>query len=648
MFLSKLFKRTRARAITALAGMAMIVGVGAAISSGVSNVQNEVTETKADNTTATIYCAYSGSDALHWYVNKAGDHYEEERGDMTKTDKKWNGVSIYEASITYPYGGLGALKFYHGTNSDWQTVWGDKVWKETNFFNGKVFFYRTDAAGGPYDYAVDETRTIYYAVDRNSVVGSYTVKINLQRSWTGVYTQATMASPTDTHNGLAIYSFAVNNVTAVDNLQFQLYDGETWKSEQWPIHDELKLLTNPEYAGRIYVHNTGWQDYSVDAKTPSEANFYWKWSGEWWITPYIKYLSSNGVWSGFESMSGGRDKDSLAYYSLPANTVAIQLFHQNTGTEGAGRTSVIYMSEGAYGFYDMCTSTVNGSSFSADLGYHGGDGPVSGEGFYASPCSDWQSFLDAGTAFLYVYFWVGAENRDLQETWSARMTKIEGETNIYETEVPSGYGGSGWGGAIVVLHTGPSMPVDANKTIDIRYTPWYDAGTYVSVSNSYSGGKRSATASSGYTDEDRAERWGENFNNNIECSGTGTNTADQDKWSDAKTDFDNAASTVQSLIRNSRASSSGTELQIAVSKYDDIIAKYGKDAGTVSKTYEDILSRRGTPNYSGNAAVIPGLPGKDQSPLTTTLWIVLGAGLAGLAAIGTAYFVSKKKKRYQA
>ncbi len=38
----------------------------------------------------------------------------------------------------------------------------------------------------------------------------------------------------------------------------------------------------------------------------------------------------------------------------------------------------------------------------------------------------------------------------------------------------------------------------------------------------------------------------------------------------------------------------------------------------------------------------------NQSPLTLALWIVLGCGLAGLGAIGTAYFVSKKKKRHTA
>ena len=39
---------------------------------------------------------------------------------------------------------------------------------------------------------------------------------------------------------------------------------------------------------------------------------------------------------------------------------------------------------------------------------------------------------------------------------------------------------------------------------------------------------------------------------------------------------------------------------------------------------------------------------REDSPLTLTLWIVLGAGILGMGAIGTAYFVSKKKKRHQA
>ncbi len=48
--------------------------------------------------------------------------------------------------------------------------------------------------------------------------------------------------------------------------------------------------------------------------------------------------------------------------------------------------------------------------------------------------------------------------------------------------------------------------------------------------------------------------------------------------------------------------------------------------------------------YIVSLGVIPG-PNGNESPLTLTLWIVLGAGILGMGAIGTAYFVSKKKKK---
>ena len=64
--------------------------------------------------------------------------------------------------------------------------------------------------------------------------------------------------------------------------------------------------------------------------------------------------------------------------------------------------------------------------------------------------------------------------------------------------------------------------------------------------------------------------------------------------------------------------------------------------------YAQLCARGGvTPAYAPAGFTIP-KSSDDQSPLTLTLWIVLGAGILGMGAIGTAYFVSKKKKRYQA
>ena len=52
-----------------------------------------------------------------------------------------------------------------------------------------------------------------------------------------------------------------------------------------------------------------------------------------------------------------------------------------------------------------------------------------------------------------------------------------------------------------------------------------------------------------------------------------------------------------------------------------------------------------TPTYAPSGILVVHGPSNDQSPLTLTLWIVLGAGVLGMGAIGTAYFVSKKKKK---
>ena len=74
----------------------------------------------------------------------------------------------------------------------------------------------------------------------------------------------------------------------------------------------------------------------------------------------------------------------------------------------------------------------------------------------------------------------------------------------------------------------------------------------------------------------------------------------------------------------------------------------------VSKIYKQICRQLELDSaINANGWTLPSLtvfggPNNDQSPLTLTLWIVLGAGVLGLGAIGTAYFVSKKKKRHQA
>ena len=109
--------------------------------------------------------------------------------------------------------------------------------------------------------------------------------------------------------------------------------------------------------------------------------------------------------------------------------------------------------------------------------------------------------------------------------------------------------------------------------------------------------------------------------------------------------------TAKTLVTSYEALASGTTKEqssiagSAIVTYTD--PKQGTTTGEVliSDIYTELQLRASTGKWS--AYLIPNSTGKEDSPLTTTLWIVLASGLAGLAAIGTAYFVSKKK-RHQA
>ena len=98
------------------------------------------------------------------------------------------------------------------------------------------------------------------------------------------------------------------------------------------------------------------------------------------------------------------------------------------------------------------------------------------------------------------------------------------------------------------------------------------------------------------------------------------------------------------------------------SYYDELANYYIYDFAPGDKTYAGSVETKinaydkyiGIGNMSSTngksilgSLFIPTGSNSTDSPLTTTLWIVLVSGLAGLAAIGTAYFVSKKK-RHQA
>ncbi len=86
-------------------------------------------------------------------------------------------------------------------------------------------------------------------------------------------------------------------------------------------------------------------------------------------------------------------------------------------------------------------------------------------------------------------------------------------------------------------------------------------------------------------------------------------------------------------------------------KLEYIVARWNTDNPSNLVYLYDSAYYAGTDNggSGGSAPVLAASTyairaNKESSPLTATLWIVIGSGLAGLGAIGIAYWVSKKKK----
>ena len=113
--------------------------------------------------------------------------------------------------------------------------------------------------------------TVYYAVS-SSVVGTYTVKLNVNFKGDGNdWHQYTMNKETDTFDGKDVYSYTYTDAyDGVGVMQFQLYDGETWIMQQEPINS---WTTVGNYNGKVWVHNDGWYTYTPDVPGESVYKF---------------------------------------------------------------------------------------------------------------------------------------------------------------------------------------------------------------------------------------------------------------------------------------------------------------------------------------------------------------------------------------
>ena len=165
--------------------------------------------------------------------------------------------------------------------------------------------------------------TVYYAVP-TSVVGSYTVKCNVNYKGDGDdWQQHNMTKTDKTYDGCPIYSCTfTDKYNGLGCLQFQLYDGNTHKGQQQPISSWTEAST---YNGKLLKHNqSGWNTYRYDQHGFEAANNGIK---------YYSNLNANDEEWNFNGQSA-QTKELGEVTSLYLKEWFVQLYENWTGAQG--------------------------------------------------------------------------------------------------------------------------------------------------------------------------------------------------------------------------------------------------------------------------------------------------------------------------
>ena len=173
--------------------------------------------------------------------------------------------------------------------------------------------------------AATET-TVYYAVP-SSVVGTYTVKLNVNRQGDADnYAQYTMTKLSESYGGYDLYSSTyIDLYDGVGVMQFQLYDGENWVSQQQPIGSWTSV---DQFNGKVYVHNDGWHEYTqgLDTYIPMRESFFTNWTND---AGSIRTIGAN-CWNGKSINALGPVMDGCLDHEGWTGTLNSIKWHQTT------------------------------------------------------------------------------------------------------------------------------------------------------------------------------------------------------------------------------------------------------------------------------------------------------------------------------
>lgn len=539
--------------------------------------------------------------------------------------------------------------------------------------------------------------TVYYAVP-SSVVGSYTVKLNINRKGDGddwaTYTMS--RDGTKTQGGKLLYKATYTDLyNGVGAMQFQLYEGDTWKSQDQPISSWTGVST---YNGKVHVHGTSgssaWVAYNPDTVTYT-------------VTQYKVLDGGSPISIGSETVAQG------ATYPVPTNRYEAGYTFNGWYTTSACTTKYTAKAINANtSVYAKYTSGTWSGTINIDLRDSGWSEASANYAVlfmdkttYPEEVDAWSTYktgTTTGQKLVQVPYNIPFEPKQMliarynssysQSSWNTqkwptdgnlwgqtndidgvssvvRIGNNEGNKNAY-LGYPKVIGGTGgaWAdilyledikmnGSNNVEYYSTTVTLAANTSFKIQVAPYADGdyyGTYSthdSLKNNFSGGGSSnilakvagtyafyfdSFAGSLYITKveiAEADEWAQYFLANVGCDSTGRNLPSG--WSTCATEYAKLSGPAKDIVYGATASEGGTYVEQAVARYDVAVRNH-------PSLTKFIVNSGDTPR----SAAIANVPSIFRSSETSnTILIVVIFSAIAVTAIGGYFFLRHRKEK---
>ncbi|MBQ7250770.1 MAG: hypothetical protein IJS37_05440 [Bacilli bacterium] len=656
------FKSKKAKAIAMLGCFAMLLGVGASVSVVSAVKENEVVETKADNS-HTVYFI----DAGWWRTDVVGvflyawDSSTATSPQVTQ-NAPWPGVAMTPPSSINPAGG----------NTYYAIVDVDKY--------DSIIFSRTNASGvdaQTVDISVSDSGLD--ANDTYSIAGTSAAWIGEGNKVTGFWSDSTKANwwlvgeGSFTNGGTWTTASGVRMKRNTNNtndkgmiLHQKLTEGDIFKitdgSSAWKGSGDFEA-TSMQYPVFETYHNSHLMHYVYeDNGTKSNANGTYGNADEHasatdiYIENQISWYLNDGYVPGIKTNTNELIAGTYVSKSGSNNQYRVTINPKEYTSYVIGRvkgSSFLNQASGSYSTSSLGSSETN--IYVAKTGYYDIYLTSATQIYIKNSYDDSKGYLyvsmknASGTAFTdnsgepYVHAWyVSKSNTEYKITGNWGTRKFTDSYYGYTENLAFNSKGGLYRLPLSILN-------GASKFILYSYggsaTKWQSANSNVPTSSGplYCLVTKGAAISTDSTKGKAAEAA-----YHIERAIAGATNQTVCALTVAE-----AGTLVAYYDTATAASASGLHTSATVSTYvasgnyyrDGAVHNTTKTNISLSVIYTELHSRATTGNWT--VRIVSG-PSNDQSPLTLTLWIVLGAGVLGLGAIGTAYFVSKKKKKHQA